>query len=67
MEERITKLEEMIAHQGIEIEHLSTELHAQQKEIQRLHTQLKKMDERIQEASQDDPRYNIPEPPPPHY
>lgn len=67
MEEDIITLQELVAHQSLEIEQLSGELHMQQKEVKQLQLQMKKLRADMEDSANDDPRQSLPEPPPPHY
>lgn len=69
MENDIIKIQEIISHQGDEISRLSAELYAQQKEINKLGEQLKKLQARFKVATGDEEgiRPTDQEVPPPHY
>ncbi len=61
----ITMLEEQLAHQSIEIERLSDELYAQQKEITQLKKQIGHFKQTVESLSHI--RAESDEAPPPHY
>ncbi len=69
LEQRITRLEEMVSIQQDEMLSISKELYAQHQENQRLKEQLIRLNHRMKEASQGDlhirPIHE--ETPPPHY
>jgi uncharacterized coiled-coil protein SlyX len=69
MEALLIELQETLAHQSVEIAHLSEELHLQQKETAQLRLQIKLLSDKLQmaENTQTDAADNAFEPPPPHY
>ena len=69
MEKDIIKLQETVAHQGIEIAELSDELYNQHKELDRLKQYLKIIEAKIQSAMDSETNINQPQDdaPPPHY
>ena len=68
MEDEIIKLQEIIAHQGEDIEKMSVELYTQQKEISILKGELKKVEAKIKNILSDSGiRRSDEETPPPHY
>lgn len=64
----LIKMQEMLMHQGDEIQRLSDEMYVQQKEIASLRSQLAQM-QSVATVTPDgvDSRELGPEPPPPHY
>lgn len=69
MEKEIIKLQEIIAHQGIEITELGDELYAQHKELEAIKQYLKILEAKFQAAMDAESNINLPqdEAPPPHY
>lgn len=66
--QRITALEELCAYQQIEIQQLSDELFAQQKEMSSLYSRLHRLEQKLQSMSEISPvRPLEEETPPPHY
>jgi uncharacterized coiled-coil protein SlyX len=69
MEDQLIALQEMVAHQAVEMEQLHAELYAQQKDIAALQRRLKTLTDQMGVASASGAGDNndTPEPPPPHY
>ena len=65
MTESLTALQEIVAHQELEISRLSDEIYAQQREIAQLRQMLLKFKETVESLSQ--LRSAEDETPPPHY
>ena len=60
-------LQEMLAHQQLELKKMSDEIYSQQKEIMELKRQLKRLGEQVEQNAPDDGSQGGYEPPPPHY
>jgi len=68
MEDEVIKLQEIIAHQGEDIEKMSHELYVQQKEIMQIKESLKKLESKIKGMGSDSGIRSLEEEtPPPHY
>ena len=70
MHDDIVTLQEMLAHQSVEIAQLSEELYKQQKEMSHLKKQLALLIDKVRELEANGSQTNqpfTPEPPPPHY
>lgn len=69
MEKEIIKLQEIVAHQGIEIAELGEELYNQHKELEAVKNYIKIMEAKIQAAMDTESNINHPQDdaPPPHY
>lgn len=69
MEKEIINLQEIVAHQGIEITELGDELYSQHKEIEALKQYIKIVEAKFQAAMDTDTNINQPQDdaPPPHY
>ena len=65
MADDLTELQEMLAHQAMEISRLSEEMYAQQKEIRQLKQKLGRFLEAVESLSH--LRSEAEETPPPHY
>ena len=66
MDKDIIALQEMLAHQSLEIEKLSDELYAQQKETTKLGREVKRLSTQLEMLSHQQSD-GADEPPPPHY
>ena len=68
MDDEIIKLQEIVAHQGSDIEKISKELYLQQKEVYKLQEKVRKLEDKIKNINNDSGIRELEdETPPPHY